>query len=96
MTTPTRPTPDDTNSIRFRLLADLSHQLGLRGCSSQLINPALGGAVLYVDRRDRAADGLGIGAVEHERGWAYAWNGKWAPAGALDHIAERIAHEVLA
>jgi hypothetical protein len=96
MTTNTRPTLDDTNSVRFRLLADLSHALGLRGCSSQLINPALGGAVLYVDRRDRAADKLGIGAIEHEPGWAYAWDGRWAPARALDQIAQHIAQKVLA
>jgi hypothetical protein len=87
---------DDTNSTRFRLLADLSHALGLRGCSSQLINPTLGSAVLYVDRRDHTADKIGIGAVEHEHGRVYAWDRRWAPARVLDQIAQHMVQEVLA
>lgn len=94
--TTTRTQHDDTNSIRFRLLADLSHELGLHGCSSHLVNPALGGAVLYVDRRDRRQDRLGVGAVEHRPGWVYAWDGRWYSARDLGRIAEQIAQAVLA
>jgi hypothetical protein len=91
----TTTTPDDTKTIRFRLLGDLALALSSLGCSNQVVLPALGSAVLYVDRRDRQTK-LGIGTVEHDHRWVYTWSGRWASVHALDQVAQHIAQEVLA
>lgn len=84
------------NVTRFLLLSELCRELGERGCTSYLVNPASGSAVRRVDRPAPSRDKIDIAAVERPDGWVYAWDGRWARTCHLDQVAHHIARMVAA
>lgn len=84
------------HAVRFGLLTDLCFALGERGCTSMLIHPSLGEAVLWVPYRRRPRERLGVGAVEAGDRWLYTWARQWSVAGDVQDAAARIAAMVTA
>ncbi|ROO87364.1 hypothetical protein EDD29_4966 [Actinocorallia herbida] len=94
----TMPRADSVPSkvTRFLLLSELCRRLGEHGCTSYLVNPASGGAVLRVSVAGAGGGWLAVAAVERPEGWAYAWAGRWGPAQQCERIARHLARAVAA
>ena len=79
---------------RFLLLAELCRTLGEHGCTSCLVNPASGSAVLRVARAGRRGEWLDVGSVERADDWVFTWEKQWGPVCHMDQIARSIARAV--
>ncbi|MEO3785777.1 ATP-binding protein [Actinocorallia sp. B10E7] len=75
---------------RFLLLAELCRTLGEHGCSSCLVNPAFGSAVLRVAREGRHGEWLDVGSVERADDWVLHLGG--AVGLGMPHGSDRPAH----
>lgn len=76
---------------RFLLLAELCRTLGEHGCTSCLVNPAHGSAVLRVAREGRHGEWLDVGSVERaDDDWIFMWEKQWGPVDRMDEIARHI------
>src|SRR5258708_24580020 len=80
-----QPTP---HAVRFGLLTDLCFALGERGCTSMLIHPSLGEAVLWVPYRRTPRERPRGGAVE-ARDMGVSARGKQASAAGAGQGAAR-------
>lgn len=84
------------HAVRFSLLADLSYKLGERQqCTSMLVHPSRGEAVLWVPERAWPRKWLGVAAVDHRGRWLYAFDGR-CMAGDVAETAARVAWAVRA
>lgn len=79
---------------RFLLLAELCRTLGEHGCTSCLVNPAHGSAVLRVAREGRQGEWLDVGSVERADDWVFMWEKQWGPVCRMDEVARRITRTV--
>ena len=85
------------HAVRFSLLADLCYKLGeSQQCTSMLVHPSRGEAVLWVPERAWPRTWLGVAAIDHRGRWLYAFGRQWCPAGNVADTAARVAWAVRA
>jgi hypothetical protein len=85
------------HAVRFGLLSDLCYALGeQQKCTSMLVHPRHGEAVLWVPYPARPRQRLGVAAVDYRGRWLYTFGGQWSLAGNVGETAAWIAWAVSA